>query len=162
MYQCIDVFTHNFYYMGSRGNGGEGGRFVFHNASQKISDSSATLVEVEGDHAIIVIRIDIKNEDDYDRVRAIQETISIVEAPEQTRVYPEYDAEKAVSPEFVEYVRIDSNHDFGKYLEDDLDVGYSPRLKPGVTWLGKTKAGVTRTIDSTIEAFQTDTPAHDP
>ena len=47
VYQCIDVFTHNFYYMGSRGNNGEGGRFVFHNASQKISDSSATPVEVE-------------------------------------------------------------------------------------------------------------------
>jgi len=104
VYQCIDVFTHNFYYMGSRGNNGEGGRFVFHNASQEISDSSATPVEVEGDHAIIVIRIDIKNEDDYDRVRAIQESIRIVDAPEQARAYPEYDAEKAVSPEFVEYV----------------------------------------------------------
>jgi len=104
VYQCIDVFTHNFYYMGSRGNSGEGGRFVFHSASQEISDSSATPVEMEGDHAIIVIRIDIKNEDEYDRVRAIQESIRVVDAPEQTRAYPAYDAEKAVSPEFVEYV----------------------------------------------------------
>ena len=82
VYQCIDVFTHNFYYMGTRGNSGEGGRFVFHKASQVISDSSATPVEMEGDHAIIVIRIDIKNEDEYDRVRAIQEAIRIVDAPE--------------------------------------------------------------------------------
>ena len=104
VYQCIDVFTHNFYYMGTRGNSGEGGRFVFHKASQVISDSSATPVEMEGDHAIIVIRIDIKNEDEYDRVRAIQEAIRIVDAPEQTRIYPAYDEEKAVSPEFVEYV----------------------------------------------------------
>lgn len=67
---------------------------------------------------------------------------------------------RTVGTEFVEYVRIDSNHDFGKYLEDDLDVGYSSRFKPGVTWLGKTKAGVTRTIDSKIEAFKTDKPDH--
>jgi hypothetical protein len=59
---------------------------------------------MEGDHAIIVIRIDIKNEDEYDRVRAIQESILIVDAPEQTRTYPAYDEDKAVSPEFVEYV----------------------------------------------------------
>ncbi len=104
VYQCIDVFTHNFYYMGTRGNSGEGGRFIFHNASQVISDSSATPVEMEGDHAIIVIRIDIKNEDEYDRVRAIQESIRIVDAPEQTRTYPAYDEDKAVSPAFVEYV----------------------------------------------------------
>jgi len=104
VYQCIDVFTHNFFYMGTRGNSGEGGRFIFHNASQVISDSSATPVEMEGDHAIIVIRIDIKNEDEYDRVRAIQESIRIVDAPEQTRTYPAYDEDKAVSPEFVEYV----------------------------------------------------------
>ncbi len=104
VYQCIDVFTHNFFYMGTRGNSGEGGRFIFHNASQVISDSSATPVEMEGDHAIIVIRIDIKNEDEYDRVRAIQESIRIVDAPEKTRTYPAYDEDKAVSPEFVEYV----------------------------------------------------------
>jgi hypothetical protein len=104
VYQCIDVFTHNFYYMGTRGNNGEGGRFVFYNASQAISDSSATPVEMEGDFAIIVIRIDIKNEDEYDRVRAIQESIRIVDAPEKTRTYPAYDEDKAVSPEFVEYM----------------------------------------------------------
>ena len=104
VYQCIDVFTHNFHYMGTRGNSGEGGRFIFHNASQVISDSSATAVEMEGDHAIIVVRIDIKNEAEFERVRAIQESIRIVDAPEQTRTYPAYDKDKAVSPEFVEYV----------------------------------------------------------
>lgn len=104
VYQCIDVFTHNFYYMGTRGNGGEGGRFIFHSASQVVSDSSATPVEMEGDHAFIIIRVDIKNEAEYDRVRAIQDSIRIVDAPEQTRIYPAYDEDKAVSPEFVEYV----------------------------------------------------------
>jgi hypothetical protein len=63
VYQCIDVFTHNFYYLGTRGNHGEAGRFVFHNKHQQLPDSDATPVLMEGDHAIIVIRIDIANED---------------------------------------------------------------------------------------------------
>jgi len=98
VYQCIDVFTHNFYYMGSRANRGEAGRFVFHNKHQQLLDKDATPVLMEGDHAIIVIRIDIANEDEYERVRAIQD------APQEHRSYPAYDKQKAFSPDFVEYV----------------------------------------------------------
>jgi hypothetical protein len=67
---------------------------------------------------------------------------------------------RTIGTEFVEYVTIESNHDFGKHLEDDLDVGYSSRFLPGVIWLGKTKAGTTRTIESKIESFKTDKPDH--
>jgi len=104
VYQCIDVFTHNFYYMGSRANHGEAGRFVFHNKRQQLPDKDATPVLMEGDHAIIVIRIDIANEDEYERVRAIQDAIQIVDAPQEHRSYPTYDEKKAFSPDFVEYV----------------------------------------------------------
>ncbi len=104
VYQCIDVFTHNFYYMGSRANRGEVGRFVFHNKHQQLLDKDATPVLMEGDHAIIVIRIDIANEDEYERVRAIQDAIQIVDAPQEHRSYPTYDEKKAFSPDFVEYV----------------------------------------------------------
>ena len=104
VYQCIDVFTHNFHYLGTRGNGGEGGQFVFHNASQTPPDNGATPVEMEGDHAIIVVRIDIKNDDEYERVRAIQDAIQVVDAPAGTRSYPAYDKAKAFSPDFVDYL----------------------------------------------------------
>mgnify|MGYP001217207951 FL=1 len=104
VYQCIDVFTHNFYYMGTRANRGEAGRFVFHNKHQQLPDKDATPVLMEGDHAIIVIRIDIANEDEYERVRAIQDAIQIVDAPQEHRSYPTYDEKKAFSPDFVEYV----------------------------------------------------------
>jgi hypothetical protein len=67
---------------------------------------------------------------------------------------------RSIGTEFVEYVTIQSNHEFGKHLEDDLDVGYSSRFKPGVLWLGKTEAGKTRTIESKIESFKTDKPDH--
>jgi len=104
VYQCIDVFTHNFYYLGTRGNQGEAGRFVFHNKHQQLPDSDATSILMEGDHAIIVIRIDIANEDEYARVRAVQDAIQIVDAPQEHRSYPTYDEKKAFSPDFVEYV----------------------------------------------------------
>jgi len=67
---------------------------------------------------------------------------------------------RTVGTEFVEYVRIDSEHRFGKHLEDDLEVGYSSRFNPGMVWLSKTPAGKTRKIESKIEAFKTGKPDH--
>jgi hypothetical protein len=104
VYQLVDVFTHNFAYLGTRANGGEGGRFVFHNASQAPDVEGATPIETEGDHLVAVIRIHIADEADFDRVRAIQDAIRVVDAPAGTRTYPVYDQEKAFSPDFVEYV----------------------------------------------------------
>ena len=105
VYQCIDVFTHNFYYMGTKGNNGEGGQFTFYNKNQKLpEDAKATPVLMEGDLAIIVLRIDIKDRSELDHVRGIQSKIKVVSAPEKTREYPAYDEKKATSPRFVEYV----------------------------------------------------------
>ena len=105
VYQCIDVFTHNFFYMGTRGNNGEARKFVFYNANQTLPvDSEATPVLMEGDHAIIVVRIDIKDRGELDRVRNIQQAIKVVDAPEVAIDYPSYDKEKAFSPAFVDYV----------------------------------------------------------
>ena len=104
VYQLVDVFTHNFAYLGTRANGGEGGRFIFHNASQTPDASGAVPIETEGDHVLAVIRIDIADDADFERVRAIQDAIRVVDAPAETREYPGYDEEKAFSPDFVEYV----------------------------------------------------------
>ncbi len=58
VYQCIDVFTHNFFYLGSRANHGEGGQFVFHMKGREAPETEATPVAVEGDHVLIVVRIE--------------------------------------------------------------------------------------------------------
>lgn len=105
VYQFVDVFTHNFYYLGTRANGGEAGRFTFYNKNQQKPDSSTgTPVLMEGDHALLANRIDIKDRSELDRVLEIQNAIKVVAAPSQTRDYPQYDKEKAFSPAFVEYV----------------------------------------------------------
>ena len=104
VYQCVDVFTHNFYYIGTQGNGGEAGRFTFYNKNQEVPNDGSTSVLMEGDHAIIVNRIDIKDRSEHERVRAIQDAIQVVKAPETSRNYPAYDKDKAFSPDFVEYL----------------------------------------------------------
>jgi len=62
VYQFIDVFTHNFYYLGTLANSGDAGQFTFYNKNQqKPGGKGSTPVLVEGDHAIMVNRIDIKD-----------------------------------------------------------------------------------------------------
>jgi hypothetical protein len=105
VYQCIDVFTHNFYYMGTKGNNGDAGQFTFYNKNQKLTENSeSTPVLLEGDFATIVVRIDIKDRSEIDRVKEIQSNIKVVNAPTKTREYPKYDEKKANSPQFVEYI----------------------------------------------------------
>jgi hypothetical protein len=45
-------------------------------------------------------------------------------------------------------------------LEDDLELGYTARFKPGVVWLSTAEAGTTREIKSKIQAFKTKKPDH--
>jgi hypothetical protein len=105
VYQFVDVFTHNFYYLGARANKGEGGQFTLYNKNHNLeANATATPVLMEGDHAVMVLRIDIKDENELDHVRSLQNSIKVVNAPEKTRDYPIYDEEKAFSPLFVEYI----------------------------------------------------------
>ncbi len=104
VYQCIDAFTHNFYYLGTRANHGDGGRFTFFNKGQQLPDLNATPIELETDNAGIVIRIDIADASEKALVHRIQEAITVVDAPDKYREYPPYDKEKAFSPDFVEYL----------------------------------------------------------
>ena len=53
---------------------------------------------------MIIIRIDIKDRSELEHVRAIQDAIKIVAAPESSRDYPTYDKEKAFSLQLVEYL----------------------------------------------------------
>ncbi len=137
VYQFIDVFTHNFYYIGSGSNNGEAGQFIFYNKNQTLPENNiATPVLMEGDHLVMIVRIDIKNRSEYDRVREIQNSIKIVSAPNEIRVYPKYDKEKAFSPEFVEYIN-ELITDIPEY-ESELFEHFA-------------KIGIMRDVDLTVE-----------
>ena len=105
VYQFIDVFTHNFFYLGTRANNGDAGRFTFYNEGQELpTHLNSKPVLVEGDHFVLVCRIDIKDRSELEHVVALQNAIKIIDAPKELRTYPNYDKEKAYSPAFVEYV----------------------------------------------------------
>ena len=104
VYQCIDAFTHNTYYMGTRANNGDGGRFTFYNKGQQLPDLNATPVELESDHVIIVIRIDIADASEQELLQTIIDDIKVIDAPAKNKEYPSYDKEKAFSPDFVELI----------------------------------------------------------
>jgi hypothetical protein len=104
VYQCIDAFTHNTYYMGTRANNGDGGRFTFYNKGQQLPDLNATPIELESNHVLIVIRIDIANASEEELLQSIEDEIKVIDAPTKNNTYPTYDEEKAFSPDFVELI----------------------------------------------------------
>lgn len=104
VFQCIDVFTYNFFYMGSRATDGEWGQYIFHTKGQILPESEATPVLVEGNFVMIVVRIDIANAEEQERVIALQNAIKIIDPPAESAIYPIYNEEKAYSPNFVEYL----------------------------------------------------------
>lgn len=67
---------------------------------------------------------------------------------------------RTIGIEFVEYFRKDKESTWGKHLEDDLELGYTSRFRPGIDVVAHMKPGVTRTTESKIEAFKTDKPEH--
>ena len=104
VFQCIDVFTHNFFYMGSRATGGESGQYIFYTKGQEMPESKAIPVLVEGNDVIIVVRIDIADVSEQETVIALQNAIKVIDPPAGAASYPTYDKKKAYSPSFVEYV----------------------------------------------------------
>ena len=153
VFQCIDVFTHNFYYMGSRATHGEAGQFIFYTKEQELPQSDATPVLVEGDHLIIIVRIDIESEEEHETVLALQNAIKVINAPEETATYPIYNQEKAFSPAFVDYV----NDLLSEIPEEETDmyirfskIGIFSEVKFNKEELLKVQAG----IDSAFGAIQ--------
>lgn len=104
VFQCIDVFTHNFYYMGTRATKGKGGQYTFYTQGQKPPRNNTIPVLVEGDHVIIVVRIDIEDGEEHEKVLAIQNAIKVIDAAPEVATYTKYDENKAYSPNFVEYL----------------------------------------------------------
>ena len=153
VYQCVDVFTHNFFYMGSRGNHGEAGSFTFYNHEQQLPGNTTTPVLMEGDFAFVVVRIDIKDRSEVDRVIDIQNAIKITSAPSETREYPVYNKDKAFSPAFVEYINelLTEVPEEEKALFDQwAPLGMMSKEKPGEMELKEIQAG----IDSAYIAIQ--------
>ena len=66
--------------------------------------------------------------------------------------------ERRLGDEYVEYLTLDPDGGLGKHREDDVDLGYTSRFLPAVTWLGSAKPGTTVTTENKIEAYKTPKP----
>jgi hypothetical protein len=68
--------------------------------------------------------------------------------------------QRKLGSEYVEYLTLDAKGGFGKHLEDDVDLGYTSRFLPGVTWLANSAAGTKHAQKIKIEAFKSTKPDH--
>lgn len=135
-YQCIDMFTHNIFYMGTRANFGYGGRFVFYKEGQGLpNDQSIQSILLEGNYAVMLMGLLNKNGLEQKKLEEIASEVKVIYAPLETSVYPIYNEEKAFSPNFVSYVN--SFMDSIPKKEVALIEGFKPigvrdsvRLKP--------------------------------
>ena len=67
--------------------------------------------------------------------------------------------ERTLGTEFIEHLRFDhENGNFSTFLEDDVELGYTSRFEPALTWLTGGEAGKPRTVHSKLEAFKTGKP----
>jgi hypothetical protein len=72
--QLIDLYTHNFDYIGSRTTGNDGGSFLIAGPGWEgdVPDGIAKLIRSETELVIVVYRTQLFNPDDLDKVKAIQ------------------------------------------------------------------------------------------
>jgi hypothetical protein len=72
--QLIDLYTHNFYYIGSRTTGNNGGSFLIAGPGWEgeVPGGIAKLIRSETELVIAVYRTQLFNPDDLDKVKAIQ------------------------------------------------------------------------------------------
>jgi hypothetical protein len=96
-------------------------------------------------------KYDIVHGDDDAKVRV--ESCERIEGPEGTTAY-----KRTIGEMFTEYLQIDADGHFGKYAEDDLDVGYGARMDPGVMVHSGIKAGDKVTVKSKLSAFKMGKP----
>jgi hypothetical protein len=155
VFQCIDVFTHNFFYMGSRATKGEGGQYTFYMKGQELPQNNSTPVLVEGDKVMIVVRIDIEDESEHEKVIALQNAIKVIDPPSENASYPTYDEEKAFSTDFVEYVNellteVPEGED--EIFERFSKIGIFNRVDLSDNELAEVKSG----IDSAFSAIKTE------
>ena len=96
-------------------------------------------------------KYDIVHGGDDAKVRV--ESYEAIEGPEGTTAY-----KRTIGKMFAEYILVDGKGNFGKYAEDDLDVGYGTRFDPGVMVHAGVKAGDKVTVESKLSAYKLGKP----
>jgi hypothetical protein len=112
--QLVDMFTHNFGYLGTRTTGGDAGSYVVAGPQwegSKPGDAKG-LFKSEGDFVFCIIRIEVRGPKDVNAVVALQERYRLTpmnvflarsSVPDAAGItFPRYDARKATSAAFID------------------------------------------------------------
>lgn len=138
--QCVDMFTHNIFYLGTRANFGFGGRFVFYTKGQALpNDQSIQAILLEGNYAIMLMGYLEDKKGAMESLKEIVEDTKIIYKPNEISAYPVYDKKRTTSADFVTYLNelIDSiprseQSMFDKFrilgVKDSVQLGSEQRL----------------------------------
>lgn len=112
--QLVDMFTHNFAYIGTRATGGDDGGYVVAGRAWKEPAPPDTrgLFQSESDFVYCIVRIEVRGERDARAVNTLQQGFRVSpmnvflgrsNAPEASGLtFPSYDAGRAQSPGFID------------------------------------------------------------
>ncbi len=112
--QLVDMFTHNFAYLGTRATGGKAGSYVVAGPQWEGTEPSGTSGVFESDSEFVycIIRIEVRGPDDVASVSQLQKGFFVTplhvflgraRAPAASGItFPSYDADKAKSAGFMD------------------------------------------------------------
>ena len=116
--QCVDLFTYNFAYIGSRATGNKAGHYLFVGPdwTGETPPGIAQVFRSETQFALCLMRIQLKSPEDMPNVRAVQGGVGMrplsafagtPPPPPAPKVdWPGWDADRATSFEFVGYLNL--------------------------------------------------------
>jgi hypothetical protein len=176
--QLIDMFTHNFAYIGTRTTGVEEGRYVVAGPdwSGTMPKNTDALFRSDSEFVYCIVRTEVRGPEDVAAVRQIQEGYEVTplhaslgrsRAPQVSGItFPAYDASKAMSPGFIDLLNFLLSH-VSTSEETELMQRFSRiGIRPGATSAslgfnpmtrGAIDAGVQRAILDIAEAAENPT-----
>jgi hypothetical protein len=156
--QLVDMFTHNFAYLGTRSTGGRAGSYLITGpqwAGAK-PGKAAGVFRSETEFVYCIVRIEVRGPDDVDAVRALQQGIRFTplhvflgrsRVPAASGItFPMYDADKAKSASFIDLL----NFLLGQLAIPDAERGLMERfaqigIRPGALSASMSLSPETRT-----------------
>lgn len=174
-FQLIDLYTHNFDYIGTRTTGFDAGNYLIAGPEWKGEKPEGIdqVLQSEGDFVVALGRTQVYNEKDADQARAIMTTFKIQplsefsgqpapEAPEAIG-FPPYSPEKATSAAFITYLNFILGHvqphpSEKQLLEKFARIGIGPNQPFDASTLDpETKSAIETGIATALEKIEKET-----
>lgn len=114
--QCVDLFTYNYGYLGTRTTGNKAGKYLLVGPNWKGSAPSSIekVVRCDTQFALLLMRVQLKSPGDMEGVRQVQQGVGVytlsrflaTDTPRQAPPidWPKWDPDQALSVDFIAYL----------------------------------------------------------